>query len=175
MTQQKPFDALYLIKPSCLLFFMVFSACSNKHLNSSICNNQEFITKHFSHSTFAQRKKGTLLFFTTYRSNCSNEFILELKNQQYSLLRDSLEYVPDAVTPANVCNYVASLQRELDSLQIREYIGEPDGLGTRMVLYMEDGSMIFQTEEVTRITYYRTLKNISQARYLCNNWYLGRY
>ena len=87
--------------------------------------------------------------------------------------RDSLQY-PAAfpLTATNACAYVKALQLRLNSFHIKEYRGEPDGLGTEAMVHMQNGETVFYIKDMAQITYPATLDRIKKAHRLCENWYL---
>ena len=161
----KPFHWLFLT----LLIF----GCSHSQWQRRICGNQPFFNT-LVHSSLGTGRGENLVFFSTHQGRKTNEYFIQVENQQYFLRNDSLEYT-SPITPQNVASYVAALRHRLDSLNIRSYNGEPDGLGTLMVLSFKDGSTVFRTQAVGSITYPATLNNIKQAERLCEGWYKGEY
>jgi hypothetical protein len=156
-----------------LVFALSFLGCSHSKLQTRICGNQPFLQT-LAHSSLGTGRGDNLVFFTTHQGRNTNEYFLQVEGQQYSLRNDSLEYA-SPITKQQVPAYVAALRRRLDSLNIRGYEGEPDGLGTLMVLYMKDGSTVFRTQDVASITHPETLANIKRAEPLCEGWYRGGY
>ena len=156
-----------------LFFALPFFGCSHTQLQTRICGNHPFL-KSLAHSTLGTGRGDNLVYFTTHQGHKTNEYFLQVEGQHYSLRRDSLEYA-SPITKQNVAAYVAALRPRLDSLNIRNYEGEPDGLGTLMVLYLKDGSTVFRTQDVASITYPGTLNNIKRAERLCEGWYRGEY
>jgi hypothetical protein len=156
-----------------LFFALPFFGCSHTQLQTRICGNQPFL-KSLAHSSLVTVGGDNLVFFTIHQGRKTNEYFLQAEGQRYSLRRDSLEYAAP-ITKQNVAAYVAALRPRLDSLNIRNYEGEPDGLGTLMVLYLKDGSTVFRTQDVARITHPGTLDDIKRAEHLCEGWYRGDY
>jgi hypothetical protein len=122
----------------------------------------------------APGRGDNLLFFRTYQGDSTNEYFLEVKNNQYFLRNDTLQYA-SPLTARNIGAHVAALHHQLDSLNIRSYDGEPNGLGILLELYLKDGKTVFHALDTSQITDTATLNSIKKAERLCKDWYLGEY
>ncbi len=149
-------------------------ACSCNSYQDNICKNQASLIKKLSGSAFYRRGNSNLMLFYVSQNSKTNQYFFEAANEKLTLANDSLEY-QESVERRNIVPYVSKLRRELDSLEIKEYDGRADGLGTLLKMHMKDGDWVTYTEDSSRITYPATLQYLRKSKSFCKNWYRNSY
>lgn len=153
---------------------ILFCSCSTKQQDERLCENQVYLTTTLTHSFLAKNRGHGLIIFRTYKGNKTNQYVIDVKEEVYTLNNDSIEYLQTIpLLKKNPSAYVRQLDSKLNSIGIREYDGEPDGLGTLLKLYMSSGNVIFKAESVEKITYPETLKVLKESKKICGDWYIS--
>jgi hypothetical protein len=146
--------------------------CSNKQPHGAICEEQAYLTNELRNSSLAKGRGNNLLIFETFQGKKTNHYFLEVVNNTCVLRSDSLQYAPPSqALRENPVAYVAALNKKLAAFGIREYDGQPDGLGTLLKLYMTNGEVIIHCADIKRLSYPALLTELKNSKKLCDNWY----
>ncbi|MGI4735303.1 MAG: hypothetical protein ACRYG7_09010 [Janthinobacterium lividum] len=154
---------------------VVLLNCSSKQPRGAICEKQAYLTNELRNSSLAKGRGNNLLIFETFQDKKINHYFLEVVNNTYVLRSDSLQYaMPSRALRENPVAYVAALNEKLAAFGIREYDGQPDGLGTLLKLYMTNGEVIIQCADTRLLSYPALLTELKNSKKLCDNWYITR-
>jgi hypothetical protein len=154
----------------CLVFLL---NCSSKQSRGASWEKQASLTNELRNSSLAKGRGQNLLLFDTFQGRKTNHYFIEVVNDAYVLRSDSLQYTPPSqVLREEPVAYVATLNKKLSALGIKEYDGKPDGLGTLLKLYMSNGEVIVHCADLNRISYPALLTELKNSKKLCDNWYI---
>ena len=168
------FEFMKIVVLGTICIMLLASEC--KHHAAIPCENQPYLAATFVHSTLAKGRGQNLIIFNTFKGKKNNEYFIVKDNitGQYILKNATIGYKDNIkIVDTDAASYVRGLDKKLDSLGIREYDGQPDGLGTLMTLYMKNGDIIFKADTFKYITYPATLQQLRASTLLCDNWYVA--
>ena len=161
--------------PIYILCLLLLSNCSRNSYQKKIIENHNRIAANLENSAYSHYRRGggEAVIFNTFKERNENFYFFEVTNGTLILKKRNIQF-KEITKRNNVTNYVLNLEKQLDSLDIKGYDGQPDGLGVLLELNMNDGSTIIYTEDTSRISYPLTLAYIRKAKPLCNNWYYSK-
>ena len=159
-----------------IICLLLLSNCSGNSYQKSIIENHNRIAINLANSAYSHYRRGggEALIFNTFKEQKENFYFFEVTNGTLILKKRNTQFEEEIIKQKNITNYVLNLEKQLDSLNIKGYNGQPNGLGVLLELNMNDGSTIVYTEDTSRISHALTLKYIRKAKRLCNNWYYSK-
>ena len=133
-----------------------------------------------SKSVMRSRGQNYIIFYT-HKGGKTNQYFFEDSTNQYSFMRDSIEYNPDIIGLKNksgtelykqeLISYVKPLVKEMDALGIRDIKGDLYSLGIDLKIYMKSKGVILYVSDRKKITSSQWQSYVGSMKKFDENWY----
>ena len=132
------------------------------------------------------RSRGqNIILFYTHNEKKTNKYFIEINNNQYQFIKDSIEYMPDVLQfrhqredelyKRELISYVKMLVSKMDEFNIRDVKGDLADVGIGLKIYPKgsDEVMLYVPNlNSVSSTYWK--EYITSMNKLDNNWYYAK-